>query len=50
MQIEDSGGAGGDALKAGSFEGKLAADLESVEAKWKTGFDQAVDYQAKAAR
>ncbi len=51
VQIEDAGGVGGgDALKAGSFEGKLHADLESVEAKWKTGYDQAVGYQGKAAR
>ncbi len=51
VQIEDASGAGGgDALKAGSFEGKLSADLESVEAKWKTGYDQAIGYQGKAAR
>ena len=47
VQIED---ASGDALKAGSFGGKLSADLESVEAKWKTGYDQSVGYQGKAAR
>ena len=51
VRIEDADGAGGgDALKPGSFEGKLAADLESVEARWKTGFDQAVNYRAKSAR
>ena len=51
VKIEDAGGAGGgDALKAGSFEGKLSADLENVGAKWKTGYDQAVSYQGKAAR
>lgn len=48
IEIEDAGGS--DALKAGSFEGKLSADLKSVEAKWKTGFDQAVGFQGKAAR
>lgn len=51
VRIEDAGGVGGgDALKAGSFEGKLSADLEGVEAKWKTGYDQAVGYHGKAAR
>ena len=48
IEIEDAGG--NDALKAGSFEGKLSAELESVEAKWKTGYDQAVGFQGKAAR
>ena len=47
IRIED---AGGDALKAGSFEGKLSADLKTVEAKWKTGFDQGVSFEGKAAR
>ena len=51
IRIEDAGGAGGgDALKAGSFEGKLGGDLEKVDAKWKTGFDQTVSFQGKAAR
>ena len=51
IQIEDASGAGGgDALKAGSFQGKLSGDLKTVEAKWKTGFDQSVGFQGKAAR
>ena len=49
--IEDAGGAGGgDALKPGSFQGKLSGDLKTVDAKWKTGFDQSVGFQGKAAR
>ncbi len=49
--IEDFGGeGGGDALKSGSFQGKLGGDLKTVDAKWKTGFDQAVHFEGKAAR
>ncbi len=51
IQIEDASGAGGgDALKAGSFQGKLSGDLKTVDAKWKTSFDQAAGFQGKAAR
>ncbi len=51
IRIEDASGVGGgDALKAGSFEGKLSGDLEKVETKWKTGYDQTVGFQGKAAR
>ena len=51
IRIEDTGGAGGgDALKAGSFQGKLSGDLKTVEAKWKTGFDQTVNFQGIAER
>ena len=49
--IEDATGeGGGDAFKAGSFQGKLSGDLKTVDAKWKTGFDQSVGFQGKAAR
>ena len=50
IQIESAGGAGGDALKAGSFQGKLSGDLKTVTAKWKTGYDQAISFDGKAAR
>ena len=51
VQIEDTDGVGrGDALKAGSFGGKVSTDLDSVEAKWKTGFDQAVSFHGTAGR
>lgn len=51
IHLEDTSGAGGgDAVKAGSFEGKLSGDLKSVDAKWKTGFDQSVGFQGKAAQ
>ena len=51
IQLEEAGGeAGGDAFKAGSFQGKLSGDLKTVDARWKTGFDQSVGYQGKAAR
>ena len=51
IRIEEAGGeAAGDALKAGSFEGKLGGNLKNVDAKWSTGFNQSVSFQGKAAR
>ena len=51
IHLEDTSGAGGgDAVKVGSFEGKLSSDLKSVDAKWKTGFDQSVHFEGKAAQ
>ena len=50
IQLEDASGVGGDALKAGSFQGKLAGDLKTVAAQWKTSYDQAVSFDGKAAR
>ena len=47
---EASDAASGDAFKAGSFQGKLSGDLKTVDAKWKTGFDQSMGFQGKAAR
>ena len=49
IQIEDASSAGGgDLLKTGSFHGKLEGDLKTVDANWKTAFDQSVSFQAKA--
>ncbi len=49
--IEDAGGVGGgDLLKAGSFQGKLGGNLKTVDVKWKTGYDQNVHFEGKAAR
>ena len=51
IQLEEaSDAAGGDAFKAGSFQGKLSSNLKAVDAKWKTAFDQAVSFEGKAAR
>ena len=41
---EASGGGSEDALKAGSFKGKLSRDLHTIEADWKTGFGQSVHF------
>ena len=38
----------GDALKAGTFEGKLSGDLQTLEAKWMTGFGQGVTLKVEA--
>lgn len=37
IRLEEAGGAE-DWLKAGTFEGKLSADLKTVEASWTTAF------------
>ena len=39
---------GSDALKSGTFEGKLSADLQKMEAKWQTGFGQAITLKVEA--
>lgn len=52
IQLGEVGGTadvdGGDALKAGTFEGKLSGDLQTMEATWKTGFGQGVTLKVKA--
>ena len=39
---------GSDALKPGTFEGKLSADLQKMEAKWQTGLGQEVMLKVEA--
>lgn len=49
IHVEDFGGeGGGDALKPGSFQGKLGRDLKTMEANWTTGFGQNITLKAKA--
>ena len=40
---------GGDALKAGTFQGKLSSDLQKLDATWKTGYGQTVTLEVQAA-
>lgn len=40
---------GGDALKAGTFQGTLSSDLQKLEATWQTGFGQSATLKAQAA-
>ena len=53
IHLEEVGSSGetdaGDALKAGTFEGKLSGDLQTLEAKWMTGFGQGVTLKVEAA-
>ena len=37
-----------DALKVGTFEGKLSGDLQTMDAKWQTGFGQGVTLKVTA--
>ena len=52
IHLEEVGGSadvdGGDALKAGTFEGKLSGDLQTMEAKWQTGCGQGVTLKVQA--
>ena len=53
IRIEAFGGAGAggeDALKPGSFQGKLSDDLQSVDTHWTTADGQAVRFEAKAGK
>ena len=52
IKLEGVGNGGefdaGDVLKAGTFEGKLSGDLQTLEAKWQTGFGQGVTLKVEA--
>ena len=50
IKVEDFGGEGGsDAIKSGTFQGKLSKDLKQIDASWTTGFDQKVTLKAKSS-
>lgn len=49
IKVEDFGGeGGGDALKAGTFQGKLSRDLKQIDASWTTGYGQKVTLKARS--
>ena len=49
ISVESFGGeGGGEALKPGSFQGKLSKDLKQMEANWTTGFGQKLSLKAQA--
>ena len=41
-------GSSGDAMKLGTFQGKLSKDLQALDATWTTGFGQNVKLTVKA--
>ena len=50
IQIDEITGEGsGDAMKPGSFQGRLSQDLQTVDAAWMTGDGQGVKLKATAA-
>ena len=52
IHVDEIGATGefdaGDALKTGTFEGTLSSDLQTMDAKWQTGFGQVVTLKVKA--
>ena len=49
IRLDDEGTDAGEVLKPGSFEGQLAGNVKSVEAKWTTGLGQAATLKLHAA-
>ena len=49
VRLEQEGTEAGDALKPGTFQGKVSDDLQSAEASWTTGLGQSATLKLKAA-